>query len=272
MAKTSPRIGISSLGGDERWHPELTEADRETLQAAYGVVFVDDSWEELLKHLHFYAVFAGFERNAAPVAELQRLLTNLQKASGEFINAINAANTEELGYAMNRVVDDKWEEFFTHQWRQRQYWEAMEAEVTQELTALGHGDPETRAWEIVGGWRGRRFFPDPSLTDDLRDGVYEMQHAITRAMKSYEAGTEATVKDGDAWRGFIQGLSRWADSYRFPWTVSKDVDDVSSFVRLIAALQDLMPEHYRRHTQSLSALATGVSRALAKAKAPNGSQ
>lgn len=271
MAKTSLRIGTSSLGGDERWHPELTHVERKVLEAAYGVTFVEDSWEELLKHLHFYAVFAGFERNAAPVADLQRLLNNLQKASGEFLNAINAANTEDLGYAMNRIVDEKWEEIFTHQWRRNQYWDAMVEEVTAELTDLGHPDPDGRAWEIVGGWRGRRFFPDPNITDDLREGVYELQHSVSRTMKSYEAGNEATVKDGDAWRDFIQGLSRWAESYRFPRKVSKDVDDVSSFIRFISALQGLMPQNYRRHTQSLPALATGVSRALAKAKAGNGS-
>ena len=176
----------------------------------------------------------------------------------------------KIGDIMRQIVDEQWDTLFAVSLRRDQSRKIIADDLAAELSEMGHPDPDGRALEVLEGWRSRGFFPEPTLTDDLRDGMNQLQASISRAKAALDAGDVATVKDGDAWLELIRGLAGWAKKYGYPLKVSSGTDNskddggASAFTHLVNGLQDLMPSAYRRHSSTLVALASGINRALAK--------
>ena len=176
----------------------------------------------------------------------------------------------KIGDVMRQIVDEQWDTLFAVSLRRDQSRKIIAAGLAAELSEMGHPDPDARALEVLAGWRSRGFLPEPTLTDDLRDGMNQLQASISRAKAALDAGHVATVEDGNSWRELIRGLAGWAKKYEYPLKVSSGTDNskddggASAFTRLVDGLQDLMPSAYRRHSTTLVALASGINRALAK--------
>lgn len=241
--------------------------DRRALEQAYGVDFTDDIWHELLNCLESYSIWGAVERNAAPVQELFNALDGVSAAATKLIHAMSATNEADMNFALHRTVDDEEESLFRDYERRELIYEQMTKDVAQELAQWGHDDPEGRADGIVGDWRERRYFPEPSLTDRLIDDLPRLLVSISRAKDGYTSGKRGTFKDGEAWKDHVRRLADWAGRHRYPVSARKDSDKTvgdgaSAFTEFVWAVTKLAPASYQKHQHSKSALATAISRAI----------
>lgn len=250
----------------------LSSDDRAKLEKAYRVEFTDGIWHELLNRLESYSIWASVERSGATVQELFKVLDGVTAAAEKLIHAMSVSDEADMNFALHRIVDDEDETLFRDGERRELIYEQMRVDVADDLALLGHDDPAGRADEIVGEWRSRRYFPEPSLTDRLIDDLPHLLVSISRAKAGYGSGKRATFKDGEAWKDCVRGLVEWAERHRFPVSVRKDSDKTagdgtSAFTEFVWALTELMPPDYQKHRQSKSALASALTRALGAPKA-----
>jgi len=118
-------------------------------------------------------------------------------------------------------------------------------------------------------------FSNPPLGDRLFEILHNLltsfDVACNAALKELSEST-SFKKEGDAWCSWIRKLNRIMENNGLPADVRKDAgnksksDKQSPFTLLVGELQSCLPVGCRRHTHSLGALATAISRALGSNK------
>jgi hypothetical protein len=113
----------------------------------------------------------------------------------------------------------------------------------------------------------------------LRDQPFRILHnllilfdvACKSALKEL-SGSPSSKKEGDAWNSWVRSLNKILRNNGLPVGVRKDArnksksDEPSRFTLLVSGVQSCLPRECRRHTHSLDALATAISRALGSNK------
>jgi hypothetical protein len=113
----------------------------------------------------------------------------------------------------------------------------------------------------------------------LRDTPFQILHnflalfeiACNSALKELSESS-FSKREGDAWNSWVRRLSQILKNNGLPVGVRKDAgnksksDGPSRFTLLVRGVQSCLPRECRRHTHSLDALATAISRALGSNK------
>jgi hypothetical protein len=117
----------------------------------------------------------------------------------------------------------------------------------------------------------KRHFDDPRLKMQRGD----LFHALCGVLTSLSVACDLALKEmsdpnlpghreGECWDQWIRQLTRIARENELPFASPKGSDKAithSSFVLMVAALQDCVPANARRHHASMDALSTAIHRA-----------
>ena len=118
-------------------------------------------------------------------------------------------------------------------------------------------------------FRGKDF----DYIDEIATEVQRLVSVCDATLKrfDYMSGFSAWP-EGWAWDDWIRHLTAIMNRHKLPTGVSKgsDEDSPSLFVRLVNALQALIPDEHRRSTHSKGALAQAIHKARRVSKPPIG--
>jgi hypothetical protein len=204
---------------------DLTDADWQKLEAAYGQKVASPVRERILKTSRYYLSMAGFEMAAGPMAEAVKRVERLRNAASSLLTLIEQNSSmapdaaalhadEQIGwYRYERVL---------HPSKVKKYLKPFASEVSYFLTACDSALDEMRRCSNPGYWR-----------------------------------------DGAAWDDWIIAVRQIMKTNGLPVSVRKDTDKnkSSAFVKFIRELQRHFPKGHQRHTHSDIALTEAINRA-----------
>jgi hypothetical protein len=206
----------------------LTAADWQDLQAAYGRVLAPVVRQQVLNASRHYLSMAGSEMAAGPMAEAVKRAGKLRKAASSLLTLIKKNSSmapdaaalhadEEIGWYLNQMV--------LRPSRKREYLKPFASEVSSFLTACELALDEMRRSSIPGYW-----------------------------------------PDGGAWKEWIKTITQIMELNGLPSSARKDTDKnksgrPSAFVKFIRELQRHFPKEHQRHTHSDIALTEAINRA-----------
>jgi hypothetical protein len=230
MSKHKAKVPFSTAS---RVMLDLTAADWQDLQAAYGQTLAPVVREQVLDASRHYLSMASFEMSAGPMAEAVKRTGKLRKAASSLLTLIeqnssmapNAAalHADELigWYRYERVL---------HPSKGKEYLKPFASEVSSFLVACESALDEMSRSSSPGYW-----------------------------------------PDGGAWREWIKTITQIMESNGLPSSARKDTDKnktgrPSVFVNFMRELQACLRKHYRRHMHSDTALADAINRARPSAR------
>jgi hypothetical protein len=208
---------------------DLTEADWQDLQAAYGQTLAPEVREQVVNASRHYLSMAGSEMAAGPMADAVKRVERLRNATKSLLTLIKQSSSmapdaaalhadEEIGwYLYGRVLRPS---------KGKEYLKPFASDVSSFLTACDLALGVMRRCSNPGYWR-----------------------------------------DGAAWDNWIIAVRQIMKTNGLPVRVRKDTDKnksgrPSAFVEFIRELQGRFPKNHRRHTHSNTALTVAINRAL----------
>jgi hypothetical protein len=226
MSKPKAKVPVSTTSSVML---DLTEADWQDLQAAYGQTLAPAVREQVLNASRHYLSMAGSEMAAEPMAEAVKRAERLRKAARSLLMLIEQSSSMALDaaalYADEEIGWHLYERVF-HPSRRKKCLTPFASEVSYFLTACDSALDEMTRCSNPGYWR-----------------------------------------DGAAWDDWIIANRQIMETNGLPVSVRKDTDKnksgrPSAFVEFIRELQGRFPKNHRRHTHSNTALTVAINRAL----------
>jgi hypothetical protein len=198
-------------------------------QASYGESFSPQLRDEVVKITKEFLYWSSAEQTP-PLRDAQKRARDLRKFTASLLKEIQR-KTDVSAYT-NELIGVCFRKF----WRKKTKsipvaeWDAIPSEVTKALSSF------LRAC----------------------DEALSQMKALSPKIWMWE--------DGEAWNRWVVQLSDLAENNGFPIesSISRrklDPGKASPFVRFVDQLQATIPEKYRRHRQSLVALAQAIKRA-----------
>jgi hypothetical protein len=228
VARRARRLPIASAGGAPDF--AISQADWHRIERAYGVRLSENVRAAVDEVTKGFVRWEVFERKAEPMAKAQRLIKTLERAAGDFQNAMLRGDSDAARYG--RLLISK---------------HFQEPRLSEKPSLFYSLNAVLTSFRSACAIALRELEPPPSTRGLLGD-----------------FGAMPSFKEGEQWALWIRRLTEIADDNSLPSRVRKDAgnksksDKQSPFTLFVWELQKCLPQGCKYSTQSKSALAKAI--------------